>query len=173
MVFEFVEPHTFLFELPSLAAALGVAELDLVGTLKMLFRRGYLDALHLGVQVGEESVCAAESYGLAVSDLIGIGGEYDGETWTPTAVHMQSLTGGFLRMPKEAGDVPADMLRFLVAVYLRARYRDKSTVFYKGKHHTLEAGELLLSVGELAEELLRRIVNRCTDGRSTQSATAY
>lgn len=153
MVFEFVEPHTFLFDLPELAEVLRFPESHLVDLLKVFFRHGYVDALHLGVRVDEESVQAAESYGLPVSELIGTGGEYDRDAWHPAAVHMQPLTGGYLRMPKEAGDVPADMLRFLVAVYLRARYRDKSTVFYKGKYHTLQAGELLLSTGELAEQL--------------------
>ena len=76
-------------------------------------------------------------------------------------------------MPKEAGDVPADMLRFLVAVYLRARYRDKSTVFYKGKHHTPSRRGNCSCRWVNSRRSSRCIVNRCTDGRSTQSATAY
>ena len=151
---EWITEHTYLFDLADFALTAGLSPRQLRVDLKYLFDDGYLDGLHFDLYWNDEEVWSMEGYGSPITELIGPGGEYDHELdWTPNAAYMPPLDGGYVRMPKEAGAVTAEMLRFLATIYLRVRFREKSTLHYKGTYHSLGAGEAIVSVGELAEEL--------------------
>lgn len=150
--FEWIEPHTFVFELTTLARSLGLSENELADDLRSLFASGHLDALHFGIESAWDAVTSAQGFGVPVSRLIGVYEPYDCENWAPCAVYMRPLAGSFVRMPKEAGEVKAEMLRLLVWLYLHATFRRRS-LSYHGRTYRLVAGELVISFAELEREL--------------------
>ncbi len=152
LFYEWIIPHTFLFDLGEFAPTVGLSPCQLHTNLKRLFALGYLDALHFGVQFDDE-VTSVEGFGLPVSTLLGPGWGYDHEIdWTPTAVYIEPLTGGFVRMPKEAGLVSAGMLRLLAWLYLHATFRSHLAFHHRRSYH-LVPGDVLASFADLGREL--------------------
>jgi hypothetical protein len=65
---------------------------------------------------------------------------------------MRPLKAGFVRMPKEAGEVSAEMLRLLVWLYLHATFRGRE-VAHRGRPYRLGKGEVVASLADLERVL--------------------
>ena len=164
---DWIRPRTFLFDPQEFASEFKLSERKTSAHLRHLYVRGYVDALHFGIEVGEEESTAAESYGIPVDELIGPEGPQgcvQPLNWSPAAVYMESPSGakgGFVRMPKEAGGVSGQMLRLLAWLYLNATFRGRQKMYRKSLR-VLSPGEVVASYADLGRilEVDRRQVSR-------------